>query len=242
MKKYKLTNNTIQHEGKTLYQIQALKGFGYIYEGELGGYVESESNLSQEGDCWVYGNAKIYGDAQVFGDAKVFGNAKVFDSAWVSDNAQVFGNAKVYGNVSIFNNTKVYKNAQVYNNAKIYGDVSISGNVKVYDNAEVYGKTQVFSNAQISGNAKVYGNARVWGDSQFSHGKFLEDLYYRIHQYEGNQIVYSENPIDILIQIEYKNQTYNLNKRLESKEEIIEKALQLYKISKTNNDLLEGLL
>jgi hypothetical protein len=37
--------------------------------------VESERNLSQEGNCWVCGNAKVCGDAEVCGNAKVCGNA-----------------------------------------------------------------------------------------------------------------------------------------------------------------------
>lgn len=32
-------------------------------EGELGGYVEKEENLSNDGDAWVYGDAMVSGDA-----------------------------------------------------------------------------------------------------------------------------------------------------------------------------------
>jgi hypothetical protein len=54
MKKYKLLKKSkIEFLGKTLFQIQALKDFGYISKGEKGGFVESEVNLSQEGDSWV---------------------------------------------------------------------------------------------------------------------------------------------------------------------------------------------
>jgi len=74
--KYELTTTFIEHNGKKLYQIKALKDFGDVYAGELGGYIEKESNLSQEGDCWVYGNAKVYGNARIFDDAKVCGNTQ----------------------------------------------------------------------------------------------------------------------------------------------------------------------
>ncbi len=56
-KKYELTKNTKDFFGKTLFQIKALVEFGSIIKGELGGYIEKEKNLSQEGDAWVYGNA-----------------------------------------------------------------------------------------------------------------------------------------------------------------------------------------
>ena len=78
-KKYKLTEETINVNGKTLYRIEALKDFSDVKKGEKGGYVEKEENLSQYGDCWAYDNAKVRGDAVVHGDAEVFGNAKVRD-------------------------------------------------------------------------------------------------------------------------------------------------------------------
>ena len=77
MSKYKLTNKSIQAFGKTLFQIQATASFGAIVKGEVGGYIESEKNLSQEGNAWVYGDALVYGDAWVYGDALVSGNARV---------------------------------------------------------------------------------------------------------------------------------------------------------------------
>lgn len=77
MKKYELTQTTINHNGVTLYQIKALRSFGGVTAGELGGFIEKESNLSQEGNAWVYGNARVFGNAEVYGDAEVFGNACV---------------------------------------------------------------------------------------------------------------------------------------------------------------------
>ena len=90
--KYELTDETIDVSGTTLHRIKALKDFGNVKKGELGGYVESEYNLSQIGNCWVYGNAWVFGNAEVYGNAKVYGNA------WVYGNAEVCGNARVYGN------------------------------------------------------------------------------------------------------------------------------------------------
>ena len=75
MKKYELTDETIEVYGTALHRIKALKDFGNVKKGELGGYVESERNLSQEGNCWVYGNALVYGNAKVCGNAEVCGNA-----------------------------------------------------------------------------------------------------------------------------------------------------------------------
>ena len=81
--KYELTDET---NGSGLRRIRALRDiprYG-VNEGDLGGWVESEGNLTQEGDCWVFGNAQVSDDARVFGNAQV------------GDNAQVFGNARVF--------------------------------------------------------------------------------------------------------------------------------------------------
>lgn len=76
VKKYKLlTDDTITIDGRMLYRIEALKDFGNVKKGQKGGYVESEDNLSHEGNCWVYGGAKVYNNAKVYDNAKVDGEA-----------------------------------------------------------------------------------------------------------------------------------------------------------------------
>jgi hypothetical protein len=75
--KYKLTKNTKEVNDITLFQIQALKDFGDVKKGDLGGWIQKEKNLCQKDNSWVYGNAKVFGNAKVYGDAKVYGNAEV---------------------------------------------------------------------------------------------------------------------------------------------------------------------
>ena len=86
-KKFELTDKfVINAFGIKLFQIKCTKSFKYANEGDLGGYVEKEDNLSQSGDAWVSGDAQVYGDALVSGDA------------WVSGDARVSGNARVENN------------------------------------------------------------------------------------------------------------------------------------------------
>ena len=118
-KKYRLTGNHINIGSRILYQIEALKDFGDVKAGDLGGYIESEENLSQYDNAWVYGDAQVLGNAQVFDNARVYGNACVFDNARVYGNACVFDKAEVYGNAL------VYDNAQVLGNARVFGDAQI---------------------------------------------------------------------------------------------------------------------
>jgi len=58
--KYILTENTKNHWGITLHQIQAIKDFGIVRKGDLGGWIQKEENLSQYGNARIYGNAKIH--------------------------------------------------------------------------------------------------------------------------------------------------------------------------------------
>ncbi|WP_375679724.1 hypothetical protein [Bartonella sp. AP7XZML] len=59
-KKYKLTDETIKVDRITLYRIRALKDFGDVKKGDLGGFVESERNLSHDDNCWVGDEAWVY--------------------------------------------------------------------------------------------------------------------------------------------------------------------------------------
>ena len=108
MKKFELTGEYVTNIfGKKLFRIRALVAFGNVEAGELGGYVEKEENLSDDGDAWVSGDAQVSGDAWVSGDARVFGDA------WVSGDAQVSGDARVFGD------------AQVSGDARVSGDDDI---------------------------------------------------------------------------------------------------------------------
>lgn len=92
-KKYKLTDETIEVEGKALYRIEALKDFCEIKKGDKGGFIESEDNLSHEGNAWVYDDACVYDNALVTDDACVYGTACVYDDARVCGNSWVYDNA-----------------------------------------------------------------------------------------------------------------------------------------------------
>ena len=116
MQKYKFTGKTKEVYGRTLFQIACVTAFASVGAGDIGGYIEKEDNLSQDGNAWVYGNAKVCGNAKVYGDAKVCGNA------WVYENAEVYGNAEVCGNA------KVCGNAEVYGDAEVCGDAKVCGN------------------------------------------------------------------------------------------------------------------
>ena len=94
-----LKDEFIDFDGRKLYRIKALKDFRNVKAAEAGGYIESEQNLSQEGDAWVTGNARVYGNAQVYGDAWVSGDAWVLNRhsvVWFSNVGTENGTLTVY--------------------------------------------------------------------------------------------------------------------------------------------------
>ena len=78
-KKYELTDETKGIGGITLHRIRALMDISRygVRAGDIGGWIEAESNLSQDDDAWVSDDAWVYGDALVNGNAEVSGNAEV---------------------------------------------------------------------------------------------------------------------------------------------------------------------
>ena len=129
-KKYKLTDDTKVYNGKTLYRIQALKDFDFIHKGEVGGFVESEKNLWQEGNCWIYDNAMVFDDARVTGDADVSDNAVVCGNSLIAGLAFVYGNAFINDSL-VTGSSGVGDNAIVTNNVSIRGVSRIKGNAKI---------------------------------------------------------------------------------------------------------------
>ena len=134
--KYRLTKEIMEHEGRKLYRIE-------YEDGTKGGWLESESNLSEEGGC------------QILDEAKVFGSAKVWGNAIVRGNAMVFGFAKVYGRAWIDDSAKVCDHANVYDHATVQNEAVVHGSAKVYESATIYGK------ATVTDKARVYGNALI---------------------------------------------------------------------------------
>ena len=94
-KKYELTDETKGWCGHTLHRIRAIKDFGTVKAGELGGWIESGHNLSQDGDCWIYDNATVYDNAIISDDATACDNAAVCEYATVGGHAAVCGCAAV---------------------------------------------------------------------------------------------------------------------------------------------------
>ena len=166
-KKYKLTEETINVDGRTLYRIEALTYFGDVKQGDKGGFIENENNLTQYGKCWVYDNAEVSGYAMVHNNATVSGNAKVSGNAIIHEDAKVYGDAKVSGKAIVHDKAEIYDNAEVHGDAMVYENAKIYGNAKVSGNAAVFGDAEVCGKAEVCDKAIICGNAIVANDSDY---------------------------------------------------------------------------
>ena len=130
-KKYEFTGETRALSSTTiLHRIRAVIDIpsAGVNAGDIGGWIESDSNLSNSGDAWVGGDAWVVGDARVSGDAWVGDDARVSGSAWVSDDARVGGNAWVDGDARVGGDAWVGGYARVSGYAMVDGNAHINSN------------------------------------------------------------------------------------------------------------------
>lgn len=82
-KTYRMTDETKHEDGREVHRIIATDGNRWVEPGTIGGWIESESNLTD--GAWVTDEACVYGDARVYGNTLV------------EDNAKIYGNAHLHG-------------------------------------------------------------------------------------------------------------------------------------------------
>lgn len=169
-KKYILTDQVKNVRTRTLHRIQAIMDFADVKAGDFGGWVQTEMNLSQLGDCWIYGDSAVYGTARIFHNAKVMDNAVVFDNAKISGTAQVLNSAQVFGEACVANSAIITGSAIVFEEAIVRGYAIVSekacvcGSAKIWDHAQVMGGAIVQGNAVIRDEAMVYEYAYIIGN------------------------------------------------------------------------------
>ena len=169
-RKYELTEESKWVDTKRglvqVYRIKAVRDFSNIREGQLGGWIQEEINLSHEGNCWVYDNAMLVENAAVFRDAIVREEAVIGEDATVTDNAIVSGNAIVRGAAVVEGHAEVRDHAVLDDNA------SVSEFASVEENAVLSGY------ARLTGNARAAGYSVVLGDTWMNgHVSLFDDTF-----------------------------------------------------------------
>lgn len=144
-KKYEFTGKTANVGKHILHRIRALRDFGDVKAGDLGGFIESEGNLSHDGECWVYHNGKVSGNGVVCDNGVVFGHGMVRDHGRVCDHGAVFEHGVVRGH------------GEVCDHGTVFGYGMVCDHGRVCDNGVVAGY------GWVSGHGVVYGYGRLSG-------------------------------------------------------------------------------
>ena len=156
-KKYEITNESkvikVYDWYVQVFRIRALKDFGDVKKGDLGGWIESEDNLSHEGNCWIYDDAIVCNMAEVRDNAKVCGNSSVFRGAKVYENSHVLGHATIKDFSIVHGESVISDHAVIANYSNIFG------------RATVFGYAFISNYAYICGTAEIYGYVRIERDT-----------------------------------------------------------------------------
>lgn len=160
IRKYELTDESITFNGSVLYRIRAVSSFGDVREGDLGGYIESEDNLSHFGSCWVFMGL-------VYGRSRVEEHAKVRGKGIVCDNACVSGYATVNGWGSVEGNAKVRGRAVVTGHAEVRGDILVDGDAVIGDLAVVDGVAEIVGDAVVEDSNDFLSIKVTWSAKEY---------------------------------------------------------------------------
>lgn len=169
-KKYKIIEDDskmIVMQNRKAYRIVALRDFADVKKGDLGGYIETEENLSHEGLAWVYNDAIVLEMARVQDNATVHGNALICNRALIMNNAKVSDRATACNSAILKdyacakNHCLVYDRAVIEGNSIIDGNSLVGGEVRCLDNTHIAENAAVVGNIRINGNSHIYGNVNI---------------------------------------------------------------------------------
>ncbi|MFX4303029.1 hypothetical protein ACOJUR_12355 [Alicyclobacillus tolerans] len=176
-RKYEFTGETKEFAGRTLHRIVAVRDFGSVKKGTLGGWIEKEENLCHEADCWVADEACAFSDAYIRDQACIDGKACIDGEACIGGKAYIGGEACVGGE------------AYVGEYAYITGGVHIAGNVYIEGRAVVESPNDYLYVSPIDAHDSVFTAYKSELGIEWNIGCFrgtLEELEKAVEGNEGN--------------------------------------------------------
>ena len=193
-RKYELTNITMKFKERTLYRIRALKDFSNVKKGDLGGWVSSENNLSQEGDCWIYDEAKCMDNARMYDNSTMHDYSKMYDYSIMRGNSEMYGHSEMFNYSEMYDysimhdNSIMYDYSEMHDHSRMYGDSILKDEEKLY--GELISKVDKFIDISNPKGEMVTGVLKdgevlfnVGNLSEINKEEFLDILY------NGNEII-----------------------------------------------------
>jgi hypothetical protein len=84
MRKYEFTGDK-----RTIGGVITLRRIRRCADGLIGGWIESEDNLSQEGSCFVFNGSSVLDHAVVRGNAQIMGDSVISDFAVIEGDIKI---------------------------------------------------------------------------------------------------------------------------------------------------------
>ena len=177
MKYELLPRETHPETGELLCRIRALRDIPKINvkTGDVGGFVSSDQNLSQDGNCWIFDDASVTGDAEVTEQATIHHHARVINFAKVTGDVRVMDHASVTGYSNISGHATVMNCATVAGYAFVTGNSTLKGHCWVRDDARIRQNATICEHCSISDSAIVQGYVTVAGHAIVRHEASLSD-------------------------------------------------------------------
>ena len=183
--------------------------------GDVGGFVESEWNLSQEGNCWIYDDAKCMDSASVCDNAKMYNRSCMCDNSRMYDNSIMFNNSVMYDYSIMYDNSEMYGNSIMFNNTRMYNNSIMCNNSIMYNNSKMFDNSSLHGNAKISDSAILKDDDSLYGKINKSFKKIFQ--YQCKHRFltailtEENEILYSIGCQTGITKAEFIDRIYNYN-------------------------------
>lgn len=198
MRKYRLSEEqrafSYQEDGtkKTvlLRQIIAISDFNDVIAGTAGGWIDRETVLAQEGNCWIYdqnaiafGGTVISGNTRITGTSVLWGEVYATDNVWI-DNSEISQGAHISDSVTI-------RGSLVCGQCRIFGHALIDQHSMI---VAAQGLTpdhqlllQIYDHARVSASRVVH-QAQIYGDAVVRHA-FIEHRaeVFDFARIEGNE-------------------------------------------------------
>lgn len=205
--KYALVeSDTVERDGVTLKRVRALVDFQapktyadptlkIVKAGDLGGYIQSESNLQQKGNAWVGNGVYVWGGASVIDDAFVrTENGGIVE---ISDTAIIGGNAEVIG-IPVVKEDHTDKYTIINGNAAVAGKVTLMGANIAGNGAGLDGYLSFVGSYDLS-NVRLSGCAYS-GNEIVTRARWLPE---NAHWHSWKP--YTSNPNSDLVKLNNKN-------------------------------------
>lgn len=166
-KKYELTNIRTLAENKNGgskwgYRIRALRSIPRynVCVGDLGGFVERETNLSQDGDCWIAENSIVTDNAIVKDDALARGCSRMTDNSSLTGESIIYDKVRLTDQVSVSgmsvlrDNIIASEQVIIRDSSVIVGQSRLTGNCLIED-------SPYLNSVSVSDSSHIFGMVRL---------------------------------------------------------------------------------